>query len=1018
MPFHVTILFLCLDCSYYSHFPSHSPRRAQTSPFFLLFALFYVSNSLLTMRWLLLLFFALPLPATKAALDSRTLLSAKAADLADPVGHLDDWSPSTSPCNWTGITCNAGGKVIAVVLEGLGISGSFPASFCRIHTLRRLILGGNFLNGSLLPFSFSLCSRLHHLDLSSNCFVGLLPETAAVFPELIHLDLSQNNFSGPILPGFGSSFPALRVLDLYGNLLSGTIPRFLANLTELTHFNLALNPFSPAPLPPEIGNLTKLEALWLTFCNLADQIPQSIGNLAKLRNLDLSHNALTGTIPESIGRLASINQIELYENQLSGDLSEILGNLTSLRYFDVSENNLTGRLPDKLAGLHLISLGLNDNFFNGEIPAVLALNPNLVELKLFNNSFSGELPAALGLYSDIEHFDVSTNRLIGKLPPYLCARRALQRLVAFDNYLSGELPSSLGECKSLFYVRIQNNDLSGRISDSFWSLPKIYLLELRGNRFNGSLPPVLFTLRNLTQLIIAENDFSGTIPSAICQLSELTVIDASENQLSGDLPPCIAGLSKLQQLNLQSNMLSGRIPAGSWPALVELNLSRNQFSGEIPNSIGKLVVLTYLDLSGNRLSEIPADLYTQASIGAFSDNPGLCSAVSTEQFPRCTSLAGITISRSARASCFIAAAVILSAAALLVASLLLRRRRRHRRQEWKEGGNLGKTTSTWKLTSFQRVGFNESEIFDHLTEGNLVGSGRSGRVYKVGLKSGQVVAVKRLWTGPRGPGRAVEDLEFRAEVETLGSVRHANIVKLLFYCSAEESKLLVYDYMENGSLAEALHGGKIGGEPLDWERRARIALGAAQGLAYLHHDCVPAIVHRDVKPSNILLDADFTAHVGDFGLARFLGLNTCSGDSLSQQFMSNVAGSCGYIAPEYAYTLKVKEKSDVYSFGVVLLELVTGKKAIDPSFRENEDLVKWVTNSIASHSTKEDLRFLMDYRLQPCSASQYKKMVRVLHVGILCTSAFPMNRPSMRRVVDLLRDHRDVSFLLSAYQKQ
>lgn len=848
---------------------------------------------------LFLLFLAIPATFGKRS-DAEILLQARPS-LSDPARRLHDWTASITPCNWTGVACDPrSGAVASIDLTDFKLAGGFPSGFCRIPTLRQLSLAWNDLGGDLRAADVALCSGLEVLNLSSNIFVGSLPEFSGEFPRLLLLDLSSNNFSGDIPPSFGR-FVALRVLSLYGNLISGPIPSFLANLTELTEFNLGYNPFRPGPLPPEIGNLTKLEVLWLPVANLAGEIPDSIGNLANLKNLDLSKNGLTGRIPASIGRLRSVEKIELWRNQLSSELPESLGNLTSLFAFDASENNLTGKLPEGLAGLNLTSLGLNDNQMDGEIPAVLAQNPHLVELKLFNNFFSGELPPELGWYSYLTDVDVSGNQFAGKLPPDLCSRGMLESLVAFGNRFSGELPQSYGDCRTLDYVRIQNNEFSGKVPDLFWSLPKLYHLELRGNKLEGSLPRNISLAKNLTQIIISDNKFSGQIPPAICDLVELRTFVAGNNQFSSSLPLCIADLTKLQVLDLQQNNISGEIPAGGWTELADINLSMNRFSGEIPTSLGDLPVLTYLDLSGNQLSgEIPPELTnlklnhlnlsgndlsgkipdgfdTSFFLLSLLGNPNLCSSSGLKPFRRCPS-SRLKSLRRAAVTVLLTAAVIFPTTAVVLAAVCYRFRRTGKRY----AGPL------WKLTSFARVGFDESEIFECLTEENLIGTGGSGRVYKVNLKSGQTVAVKRLWTGPDGPN---SDRQFRSEVETLGRVRHANIVKLLFCCSAEECRVLVFEYMENGSLADALHESKMD-QPLDWKRRAKIALGAAMGLAYLHHDCVPTVIHRDVKPSNILLDAEFESHVGDFGLARVVERETGAHD-----VMSNVAGSCGYIAP-------------------------------------------------------------------------------------------------------------------------
>ncbi|KAK1324191.1 LRR receptor-like serine/threonine-protein kinase HSL2 [Acorus calamus] len=641
----------------------------------------------------------------------------------------------------------------------------------------------------------------------------------------------------------------------------------------------------------------------------------------------------------------------------------------------------------------------------------------------------------------LELFDVSSNRLEGGLPRDLCFHGRLRSLVAFNNRLSGAIPSTYGTCASLSYVRIQNNSLSGPVPESVWGLPNLYYLEIRNNRLEGPIAPSISGASNLTQLIFSHNRFSGVIPPEICLHTSLSFIDAGDNMISGEIPHCINALRNLEKLELENNQLSGEIPknVSSWRDLTELNLSGNRFTGSIPGQLGSLPVLTYLDLSGNSLSgeippelaelklnsfnvslndlsgRIPAGLDSRLYATSLAGNPKLCSGGSDlKPFVQPCSLSNSpnrSVTRNARTTFYVTAVLLASALALAAClSCLVYRQRRTRAKKNR------RASPSWKLTSFHRMnGFDEVEILDSLNEANIIGTGGSGQVYRVRLKTGQTVAVKKLWGGPR---KLETERDFRSEVETLGRVRHGNIVKLLLCCTDGESRILVYEYMENGSLGEALHGEK--GGTLDWDQRVKIAIGAAQGLAYLHHDCVPPIIHRDVKSNNILLDAEFCPRVSDFGLARMLQSGDSCNNGGGDRVMSNVAGSCGYIAPEYAYALKVNEKSDVYSFGVVLLELVTGKRAVDPTFGEGKDIVKWVTDELAMLGGKggggggggeRELEHIMDARL---TTWQYEELLRVLNVGLMCTAAFPMNRPSMRKVVELLKERRDhVGFLVA-----
>lgn len=303
---------------------------------------------------------------------------------------------------------------------------------------------------------------------------------------------------------------------------------------------------------------------------------------------------------------------------------------------------------------------------------------------------------------------------------------------------------------------------------------------------------------------------------------------------------------------------------------------------------------------------------------------------------------------------------------------------------------------------FPKKGFTYQGLVDatrNFSEDVVLGRGACGTVYKAEMSGGEVIAVKKL--NSRGEG-ASSDNSFRAEISTLGKIRHRNIVKLYGFCYHQNSNLLLYEYMSKGSLGEQLQRGEKNCL-LDWNARYRIALGAAEGLCYLHHDCRPQIVHRDIKSNNILLDERFQAHVGDFGLAKLIDLSY-------SKSMSAVAGSYGYIAPEYAYTMKVTEKCDIYSFGVVLLELITGKPPVQP-LEQGGDLVNWVRRSIRNMIPTIEM---FDARLDTNDKRTVHEMSLVLKIALFCTSNSPASRPTMREVVAMITEARGSSSLSSS----
>ncbi|XVE66154.1 hypothetical protein DITRI_Ditri08aG0057500 [Diplodiscus trichospermus] len=952
----------------------------------------------------LLLLFLNPLPHAFALNQEGLYLQRVKQSLSDPTNALSSWNDrDETPCNWRGISCDlVTGHVQSVDLSDFQLAGPFPVFLCRLPALISIRLVNNSVNSSL-PLDLSTCQNLTTLDLSLNLIVGSLPDSLAKIPRLKNLTLFGNNFSGEIPPSFGQ-FQHLELLNLAENLLDRSIPPFLGNISTLKELDLAYNPFSPSHLPSELGNLTNLNQLFLAGCNLVGQIPSSFSRLTRLQNLDLSFNRLTGSIPLSISELKSIEQLELYNNSLSGELPLNMGNLTRLKRFDASMNELTGSIPTGLCELQLESLNLFDNRLEGTLPESITRSKDLHELKLFNNKLSGPLPSQLGENSPLQSLDLSYNQFSGEIPENLCAEGQLEDIILIYNSFSGKIPESLGKCRSLGRVRLRHNRLSGRIPEDFWGLPRVYLLELAENSFSGQISKMISGARNLSVLSISNNQFSGSLPDEIGSLGTLVEISISGNMITGQIPGSLVKLRQLVRLDLSENELDGGIPEGikGWMNLNEINLANNRLSGSIPGDIGSLPVLNYLDLSSNSFSgKIPIELQNlklnvlnlsnnrlsgelpplyakEMYRNSFVGNPGLCGDLEG-LCPK------IGQSKNQSYMWILRSIFVLAGLVFVVGVAWFYMKYRSFKKDKK-----GATISKWR--SFHKIGFSEFEIADCLKEENVIGSGASGKVYKVVLSNGDAVAVKKLSGGVKkedGLSADTERDEFEIEVETLGKIRHKNIVRLWCCCNAGDSKLLVYEYMPNGSLGDLLHSSK--GGLLDWPTRYKIALDAAEGLSYLHHDCVPPIVHRDVKSNNILLDGEFGARVADFGVAKIVERTGKGAES-----MSVIAGSCGYIAPEYAYTLRVNEKSDIYSFGVVILELVTGKPPTDPEFGEKE-MVRWVCATFDQKGPDQ----VIDPRLD----STYKEEIyRVLDIGLLCTNALPINRPSMRKVVKLLQE--------------
>ncbi|KAL5714886.1 Receptor-like protein kinase 7 [Ranunculus cassubicifolius] len=912
---------------------------------------------------------------------------------------FDTWKkPDISPCNFSGVWCNSQHSVSKIDLSGKQLSGFLQLdSICELPSLEILNLGSNFLYGTISP-ALNNCTKLKNLDLSANSFSGTVPDFSALV-GLTSLHLNSSGFSG--------EFPW----------------RSLENLTFLETLSLGDNSFDNFTFPSEILKLNKLSWLYLTNCSLEGKIPPEIGNLTELVNLELSYNSLTGPIPAEIGKLQKLWQLEMYYNYLSGEFPVGFGNLANLEKFDASGNQLEGDLSELKYLRKLTSLQLFENQLTGTIPEEFGDFKYLVNLSLYTNMLTGSLPRNLGSWADFDFIDVSTNLLTGPIPPDMCKRGKMTALLILENKFTGGIPETYGSCLSMNRFRVSNNSLAGVVPAGLWGLPNLDFIDLDMNHFEGPITSDIGNAKMMTQLHLSSNRFSGELPEEISKASSLVLIDVSSNQFSGMVPAGIGELKKLNSLYLQENMFHGSIPAsigscsflnninlasnlftdgipaslGSLPSLNSLNLSHNQLSKRIPESLSN-PKLSLLDLSHNRLTgPIPKSLSNDAYNGSFAGNSGLCSP-DIRYFRPCSSESSKSDQLRNLVTCFLVGLAVLLVC--LGSYLFLKKKRKDEDRSLK--------SDSWNVKSFSIVSFTEQDILGAIRPDNIIGTGGSGNVYRVDLGDGKDFAVKHIWNSDsagRKNNRSTAAMlmkrsgnmpEFDAEVETLSSIRHVNVVKLFCSITSEDSSLLVYEYLPNGSLWDRLHTCNQK-TVLDWETRYDIAVGAAKGLEYLHHGCDRPVIHRDVKSSNILLDEFFKPRIADFGLAKIvLQANSATAKEATARV---ITGTHGYIAPEYAYTYKVNEKSDVYSFGVVLMELVTGKKPIhEPEFGDNKDIVHWISTKMTS---KETVLGVVD-----SSIPEHLKedVIKVLRVAVLCTAKLPALRPSMRKVVQMLED--------------
>ncbi|WOL19694.1 LRR receptor-like serine/threonine-protein kinase FEI 1 [Canna indica] len=505
--------------------------------------------------------------------------------------------------------------------------------------------------------------------------------------------------------------------------------------------------------------------------------------------------------------------------------------------------------------------------------------------------------------------------------------------------------------------------------------------------------------KRIVQLRLAYHKLIGSISPEVGKLNYLKLLALHGNSLYGVIPPELGNCTELQYLSLQGNYLSGNIPPelGNLLELQTLDVSSNTLSGTIPRSLGNLTKLTSFNVSMNFLTgSIPSDgtLFKFNEI-SFVGNRGLCGrqidVVCKDGSPSPPGDSQLfnpgNLQQPTKNSAKLVTSAVATVGALLLVALMC---------FWgcflyKKFGKSDVSGPAMDVSGGASIVMFHGDLpysskdilrkLETLNEENIIGSGGFGTVYKLAMDDGNVFALKRIMKT-----NEVLDRFFDRELEILGSIKHRYLVNLRGYCNSPSSKLLIYDYLPGGSLDEALHEKA---EQLDWDARLNIIMGAAKGLAYLHHDCSPRIIHRDIKSSNILLDGNLEARVSDFGLAKLL-------EDEESHITTIVAGTFGYLAPEYMQSGRATEKTDVYSFGVLVLEILSGKRPTDASFIEKGlNIVGWLNFLVVENRQRE----IID---PVCEGVQIESLDALLSVAIQCVSSSPEDRLTMHRVVQML----------------
>ncbi|XP_042499073.1 LRR receptor-like serine/threonine-protein kinase RPK2 [Macadamia integrifolia] len=928
-----------------------------------------------------------------------------------------------------------------------GFYGAIPAEFGALRSLQILKLQGNNFSG-WIPDQMRYLSSLRILNLSFNSFSGPIPEKLIGSSGLRAIDLSYNQLSGAIKIDPSSGCESLRHLKLSGNLLVDKIPPEIGNCSNLRTLLLDGN-ILEGRIPAEIGNILELRTLDVSRNSLSDSIPKELAKCRKLSVIVLTNlvdpitfddssietsevefNAFVGGIPSEIfllpnleilwapranlgGRLPTswndscqLRVVNLAQNYIAGPLPGAMGLCKCLSFLDLSSNVLQGFLPPQMPVQCMFYFNISRNALSGS----LAVFPNSSCLSSLNSESQDnnvlnfpmhKLFGSMFREDSVVFHDFSWNGFSGLLPVFSLGNELLPAghrtsywLLLNNNQFNGSLPDRLfSDCEKLhtFTVNLSVNHLSGGISQGLLlSCVQLMGFDAAHNQIGGSIPSGISNSQFLQRLDLRGNRFSGSVPIQLGKLKDLKWVLLGGNLLTGEIPAQLGQLASLMVLDLSSNALTGSIPASLADAsnLEVLLLDHNKLSGEIPTSLSNLISLSQMNVSFNNLSGSIHYLRHFSDCDCFRGNPFLQPCLDPQSAPPAELPFPVEVQewrKSQSKSSIIAMAASASVIFLILLAIVLLLtfgRRQFSRLPSPRSKEVVTFTDAPSELNYENV----VRATGNFSIRNLIGMGGFGATYKAELFSGFLVAVKKLYLG-----RFQGIQQFDAEIRTLGRIRHKNLVTLIGYYMGETEMFLIYNYLSGGNLETFIHD-KLA-KNAQWHIICKIALHIAQALAYLHYSCVPRVIHRDIKPSNILLDEEHNAYLSDFGLARLL-------EVFETHATTDVAGTFGYVAPEYATTCRVSEKADVYSYGVVLLELMSGKRTLDPSFSEYGDgfnIVAW-SKLLIMEGRASELFFpeLWD-------AGPRENLLRLLRLASTCTMESLSVRPSMKHVVEKLK---------------
>ncbi|KAJ9560738.1 hypothetical protein OSB04_005898 [Centaurea solstitialis] len=862
-----------------------------------------------------------------------------------------DWDFNEDPCsrtiNWVSPTIGSFENIVDC---------SQNINNCNIINIS---LKGQNLQGTLPP-------ELVNLRYLQNLYITYF---------LHFLDLSRNFLSGNIPPEWGS-MEKIQNISLLGNRLTGSIPKEIGNITTLTVFIIEDNLLS-GRIPEELGNLSSIEKLFLNSNNFTGELPPSFANLITMKELRIGDDNFSGKIPDFIGGWTHLRKLVLRSCNLIGEIPNSLGSLVIGDVLDLSFNKLNGSIPPNLSNVRDAEfIYLTGNMLSGRVPLwMLGSNAKKIDLSYNNFTLEGsqDLTCRIrntNLFASSSTDNVSTSEQVSCLRDFRCETK-MHML---------RLPISVfGIDSTSLYINCGGDQLEdGNVYEAdvepggatFFSMDERRWRYSNTGHFLDNSGEDIYILRNISRVV----NNSGLYHTARTSALSLTYYGLCMQNGNYTVSLHFAEI-RFTDDGTYSSLGRRVFDIYIQGMLVEKDFDISEQAGGVGIAIVKnytVDVTTTLEIrlywAGKGTLFIPTRGVYGPLISAISVNPNFWVPQEDGQGN------GHGVSGRIVAGIVIGAVCII----ILILGVLILWWWGYLRRRVTMDLELSGLTGSFTLRQIKAATNN----FD---VANKIGEGGFGSVYKGVLPNGTLIAVKQLSSKSRQGNR-----EFLNELGMISALQHPHLVKLHGGCIEGNELLLVYEYMENNSLARALFGPEECLLELDWPTRYEICIGIARGISFLHEESRLKIVHRDIKATNVLLDKNLNAKISDFGLAKLDEEN-------KTHISTRIAGTCGYMAPEYALRGYLTNKADVYSYGIVLLEIVSGMANTVDRTKENRFVLLDLAVALKNAG---DLMELVDPRLG--TDYDVQEMMVVTNLALLCTTISPTDRPAMSAVVSML----------------